>query len=70
MSDNIPQELIDYIKQYIQTHPVLPTFANMRVHQGWASNSVVDYYIAKMERQGMVKRVEGEARYIWVGDSE
>jgi len=63
---NKQEELLDYIKEYIDEHGYAPSIREMRDSVGISSTSVVVHYLNVLSKNGFIKREERKARAIVV----
>ncbi len=63
---DITEDLLEYIKQYVGEHGYAPSIREMRDDCGISSTSMVDYYLKKMVRDGMIRKDDNKARAIVV----
>jgi SOS-response transcriptional repressor LexA len=55
------QQIYDFIVSYKQSHDGnSPSFREIKIRCGISSTSMVFYYLNKLERQGLIRRLEPE----------
>lgn len=64
--NNITNDLLEYIKLYIDEHGYAPSIREMRDQCGISSTSVVTSYLKKMVEEGTIRKDNNRARAIVV----
>lgn len=63
-------QILDFIKQHIQTHGVAPTLRQIADAIGVSSLATVHEHLAALEEKGLIKRKQGKMRSIEIVNEE
>lgn len=59
-------QILDYIKQFIQANGFAPTLKQIADSMGVTSLSTIHEHLTALEKKGLIKRKKGYARYITI----
>jgi repressor LexA len=60
------QQVLEFIRSYLDAHGWAPTCDEMRAHFMWASPNSATEYIRALEKNGAITKSSGKARTIRV----